>query len=193
MNGQAGLCPPEAHRPEGKTIGPSLERWEREASHAPQGSLPSTHGNGEDRDLSWSKYPWWLGYGARGRGGKERSDPHDELCKMVLLCHLSIRSLVLAYGPRLIFLPLTARGVLGEQLVTCWGILTLTSAVHLRQPIRALLGVTVCFLLAPICPHLQWVCSEPLASFILFHHQAQASVLGTSLQKTDQKSEMKQI
>lgn len=129
VNRQTGFRPPGAHRP-----------------NSGRGKLLMIYNDlfylftGLGMKGTWYKYLRWLGYSAGEWGRKEKSGLHGELFEMVLLCHLSIRCLDLAYGPRLILPPPTARRLWGQQLATCWGILALASAVHLRQSTRALLG-----------------------------------------------------
>ena len=121
------VCPPGAHTPAGKTIGPFPNPGR--VFHAPSCSLLSSQWDG-DR-LGTSTQVSWL-WGRRvGRKGAEW--PHDALLTMVI-CHLSIRSLDLADGPKLLSPSPTAQEVLGQPLATCWGILALALAICLKRP-----------------------------------------------------------
>lgn len=132
MNRQAESCPPGAYRPAGKTIdlSPNPGRVKLLMLHSDL-FYPFV---GTKRKETQYKYPWWLSYGAGGWGGKERNGPHDEHPKMVLVYHLSIRTLDLVYGPRCTVSPPASREVLGQPLATSWG------SHSFKAAIRALLG-----------------------------------------------------
>ena len=121
--------------------------------------------NGMGIDGISTQVSWLWGRGVERKGTEW---PHDALLTMVI-CHLSIRSLNLAYGPKLLSPSPTAQEVLGQPLATCWGILTLALAVCLKRPSRLSWEAPVpyCLLLcAQVCSGCTW---KPVRPFYLSH------------------------
>lgn len=151
VNRQTGFRPPGAHRP-----------------NSGRGKLLMIYNDlfylftGLGMKGTWYKYLRWLGYSAGEWGRKEKSGLHGELFEMVLLCHLSIRSLDLAYGPRLILPPTNCQEAVGAAAGhmlrhLSFGFSRSFKAINQGSPGRFLYP-----LLAPVCPNLQWVHSETL-------------------------------